>query len=206
MLIIFEFLLIIISFIVFIQSIIISNEILAVLMFCIIIFVIILSCVTFSMLIKKYPKNDISEYSNFDLGVIKENDIIKVNFENNIAICIFNNSIAKLNLKGFLFKKSFVMAYLNRQFKYMIKGINRKNLFKKKLLVKKYIGKNVKVLFEEKKEVYLIKNGILMQSILSQFISQYRYLNHYLFYRSSIGYSLEELNNPNEKKYIDLKL
>lgn len=153
------FLLIVISFIVFIQSIIISNEILTVIMFCIIILV-ILSCITFSMLIKKYPKNDISEYSNFDLGVIKENDIIKVNFKNNVAVCIFNNSIAKLNLKGFIFKKSFVMAYLNRQYKYTIKWINRKKLYKKKILVKKYIVKNVKVLFEEKKEVYLIKNGI----------------------------------------------
>ncbi len=62
----------------------------------------------------------------------------------------------KFDLKGYLFQKSYILAYLNRQIKYSVYHLTVRQFFKCKLEIKKYRNINIYVNFGRKRKKYYI--------------------------------------------------
>ena len=80
----------------------------------------------------KYPRNDILEFVDFDYkkAIKKESGMKLIVFVNDHGIwtCEYLNKIIRLDLRGYLFQKSYVRAFVIRNLRY--KSISNKKPLK----------------------------------------------------------------------------
>lgn len=163
----------------------------------------ILLYIVFSAYVKKYPKNCISEYEKFHIHKQSKGEIVvNAKKEHGIVYLSSGNTNVKINLKGFIFKKTYIIAYLNRQIKYKCKNISIKDFFKTRIYLDNYKNENI-ILKIHNKNVYILKKGVLKQSFLAQLISQSIYIKKFIFMRTAIIFINRKINNLNEKKFLN---
>lgn len=200
------FILFIISFISFFVCIFMDLELLGVVMISLWIFTPVLFYILLSFHTKRYPKNGINNYNHFNIANSSQDITILVYKENGYWICKCQENQVKMDLKGYLFQKSYILAYINRQIKYPLHQLTVRQFFKCKLNIKKYKDINIYVNFGKKSKKILC-NGVLKQSILCQLISQIRYIKKYLFMKTALSFSKEKIRkNADEKDYLNNKL
>ena len=138
--------------------------------------------------------NFINKYDN------KEGAIIFNSF-NNEYICKNNGSEIKFNLKGFMFKKSFIRAFTVRQIRY--KAISNKLKISKLFSIKlKCKCKYDKLYLVINKHKYLIfSNNISKNTFLSSEISKAKFAAMYNSMRTYFASNVVE--EINEKIYLD---
>ena len=95
----------------------------------------LIGSILFYIKTNKYPLNDISDYSNLDFKKITANFIkneITFVYEKGVWRCLNDENIL-LDLRGYLFQKSYLISYVIRNFRY--KRISKRkpftDLFKK---------------------------------------------------------------------------
>lgn len=205
-LLILVFILFIVSFVSFFICIFMDLELIAVIMLSLWILTPILFYILLAIHTKKYPKNSIDEYNNFNINNSPSDITICIFKENGYWVCKCQDNQVKIDLKGYLFKKSYILAYLNRQIKYSVHHLTVRQFFKCKLEIMKYKNINIYADFGRKRKK-ILHNGVLKQSILCQLISQIRYIKHYLFMKTAVSFSKEKVRkNVDEKDYINNKL
>lgn len=205
--------LLIVIFIIFIVSFIcfpifagMGLDLLGIIMFSLWILTPILFYILLAIQTKKYPKNSIEDYNDFRIYKSDSDITIFVSKENGYWVCKCQDKQVKLDLKGYLFRKAYILAYLNRQIKYGISHMTIRQFFKCKFKIKKYKNIDIYVVFEGKRK-RILHNNILKQSILCQLISQIRYVKHYLFMKTAVSFSKEKVRkNVDEKDYINNNL
>ncbi len=200
------FILFIVSFIGFFICVFMQLELLGAIIFSLWILSPLLFYILLAFHTKKYPKNSIEDYNNFSIYKSNSDITIFVSKENGNWLCKCQNNQVKLALKGYLFQKTYILAYLNRQIKYSLHHLTIRQFFKCKLEVKKYGNIDIYVNFGRKRK-RILHNGILKQSILCQLISQIRYIKQYLFMKTAVSFSKEKVRkNVDEKDYIENNL
>lgn len=155
-----------------------------------------------------YPLNDMKE------NIIKKSDLdeekldIKVIEQENLFLIKVNDQEYQINLTNYLFKKSYILALISRNFRYF--EINNKKplkyLFTKKLKtesLKKLKECNVLFFSYDKliKKVNIIKEKVIHHSYLVSLINQSRYYPYFIGKRI---FSLEirkDIYKINEKIY-----
>lgn len=205
-LLILVFILFIVSFVSFFICIFMDLELIGVIMLSLWILTPIVFYILLSIHTKKYPKNSIDDYNNFRIKNSLSDITICIFKENGYWFCKCQDNQVKIDLKGYLFQKSYILAYLNRQIKYSVHNLTVRQFFKCKLEIKKHKNINIYADFGRTRKK-ILQNGILKQSILSQLISQIRYLKHYLFMKTAVSFSKEKIRkNVDEKDYMNNKL
>ena len=190
----------IVSFIVFFICVFMQLELLGAIIFSLWILSPLLFYILLAFHTKKYPKNSIEDYNNFSIYKSNSDITIFVSKENGYWLFICQNNQVKLALKGYLFQKTYILAYLNRQIKYSLHHLTIRQFFKCKLEVKKYRNIDIYVNFGRKRK-RILHNGILKQSILCQLISQIRFIKQYLFMKTAISFSKEKVRKKRNQKY-----
>ena len=159
----------IVSFIVFFICVFMQLELLGAIIFSLWILSPLLFYILLAFHTKKYPKNSIEDYNNFSIYKSNSDITIFVSKENGYWLFICQNNQVKLALKGYLFQKTYILAYLNRQIKYSLHHLTIRQFFKCKLEVKKY--RNI--------DIYPLSTHISNSIYKAVFI----YENSYIFFK-----------------------
>lgn len=140
----------------------------------------------------KYPLNDISDYSNLDFKKITANFIkneITFVYEKGVWRCLNDENIL-LDLRGYLFQKSYLISYVIRNFRY--KRISKRkpftDLFKKKYYIKKDLNFYI-VFIKNNKTIkkHIIINGFSVLNFLSKEITRSPFYKFYLSNTSRVS-------------------
>lgn len=164
----------------------------------------------FNIYTMKYPRNDMVEFENFDYkkAIKKEDGMNLIIFVNDHGIwsCEYSNKIIRLDLRGYLFKKSYLRAFVIRNLRYTSISNKKplKYLFKKKF----YSGYNydifLKTISKKSNVVKIVCKGVSINTLLSLMINKSRYYKSFITARTA--YRLENFIGPiNEKIYMNNK-
>ena len=155
----------------------------------------------------KYPRNDMLEFENFDYkkAIKKEDGMNLIIFVNDHGIwsCEYFNKIIRLDLRGYLFQKSYLRAFVIRNLRYASISNKKplKYLFKKKL----YSGYNYDIFLKTVSKKTILKKivckGVSINTLISLMINKSRYYKSFITARTA--YRLENFIGPiNEKIYM----
>ena len=155
----------------------------------------------------KYPRNDMLEFENFDYkkAIKKEDGMNLIIFVNDHGIwsCEYFNKIIRLDLRGYLFQKSYLRAFVIRNLRYASISNKKplKYLFKKKL----YSGYNYDIFLKTISKKTILKKivckGVSINTLISLMINKSRYYKSFITARTA--YRLENFIGPiNEKIYM----
>lgn len=164
----------------------------------------------FNIYTMKYPRNDMVEFENFDYkkAIKKEDKLNLIIFVNDHGIwnCVYSNKIIRLDLRGYLFQKSYLRAFVIRNLRYTSISNKKplKYLFKKKFYSKYNYDIFLKTISKKSNVVKIVCKGVSINTLLSLMINKSRYYKSFITARSA--YQLENFIGPiNEKIYMNNK-
>lgn len=141
----------------------------------------LISMAFFQKYTKKYPRNpfedfkvkNIKQYIKYDC---ENNYVIEFELKNGVWECENNNLKIKMDLKGYLFQKSFIIAYVIRQQRYKLTNGKRKVslLHKKEIELFDFKHRNLFVLFKynnKSEKIQIVYNGVSRHTPFSRLIT-----------------------------------
>lgn len=170
----------------------------------------ILDYIFFSKHTNKYPLKISDELLKISFNIKKnENLDIIVKKEQGLWIFNLNNMEFEMDLKGYIYPKSFIRSFIIRQLRYSYANKERsiKKLFKINVYLSKYKSNNIVISYklgDKIKSKTVLKQGMSKHTVLSQLISQTRFYKKYFFMKtiSSFGETSERMS---EKWYLSKK-
>lgn len=167
----------------------------------------LISIIGFYRNTNKYPLNDLSEYyiNKFKRLLIKKEDCYIIQFSkiDGIWICKNDSELIRLDLRGYLFQKKYLISFVIRNLRYSL--ISNKLPFKYLFKNKFFIGKKINVKLEmvdrnKKNDKMIVKNGISKYGFIAKNIT---FSPFYLFSFSNRSYqSIKKfISYIDEKKY-----
>lgn len=144
---------------------------------------------------------NIIEIHRFILGDDKQAGYIKFTSNKGVYSCENNGRCISFNLNGFLFKKSFIRAFVIRQIRY--KTISNKLRISKLFSLKLKCGCRYENLFlvVDNHKYLILSNGVSKNTCISSEISKSKYSAMYSSMRTFIDSNVIE--EVNEKIYLD---
>ncbi len=140
---------------------------------------------------KIYNKRIITKnYS--EIVFYRDNGVWKTNIDDSIA----------LDLNNCILKYKYIEAFVTRLIRYNENKITVRDFFSTKYLLNRTKVQNL-VLNINGKRKYIIKNGLSIQSVLSQLVSSSYFLEKFLFAYSAIPFLRQELKNVSEIDYVN---
>ena len=141
----------------------------------------LISMAFFQKYTKKYPRNpfedfkvkNIKQYIKYDC---ENNYVIEFELKNGVWECENNNLKIKMDLKGYLFQKSFIIAYVIRQQRYKLTNGKRKVslLRESKVSLLDFKHRNLFVLLKynnKNEKIQIVYNGVSKHTSLSRLIT-----------------------------------
>ena len=177
-------------------------------------FSIINAIAIFYKITNKYPLNDISNYFVNNVNLLCENNKVDKNNKtitftktDGVWHCSKGNYSIKLNLKGYLFEKSYLISYVVRNLRYPIITNKQplKYLFKQKYFIKENLNVNLILIDGEKTSVVqIVKNGVSQYKRLAKLVTEAPF--HYSLLFARTGKELDNFTTIiNEKTYKNYK-
>lgn len=164
----------------------------------------LIGSIMFYKITNKYPLNDLSEYyfKDFKKLLIKSDNYYLIRFikKDGVWYCKNNSFLLKLDLKGYLFQKSYLISFVIRNLRYPIISNNLpfKYLFSNNCFIKDGFNVKIEIIQRKKVEKMIVKNGISRYGFVA------RKITFSPFYLSSIS-NRNYHSILRTKSYIDEK-
>lgn len=167
----------------------------------------VLKYILFAKYTNLYHTNHDISITKYNLPKFDEDEIVWIDFVFVNGVWETNNvnNMIRVDLKGYVFPKSFIIAYLTRQFRYPV--VNKEKalflLFKRKVTIPRFKHRTVLVRFSDGNNITvkkIIDKGISKISFLERSIIQSRYYTTFLFMQSALE-AKRKIGKLDEKKY-----
>lgn len=156
--------------------------------------------------VRKYPLNDTKDFisKNIYKLVVDSIDFWSISFilKEGVWICEKNGEKVALDLKGFIFPKSFIRAYVIRNLRY--KTIDKKTplyqLYANKYRIDEFKNKDIKLQLCDDSS-YVVRDGVSIYGFISREITKSR--SRYMFNTNRSLFSAKKnIVSINEKIYL----